>query len=54
MLIIFTLHSVRTLEMPAPDSELIDIAVNRDGFHRSNCVASTVKQDGDLNWAPVT
>lgn len=54
MPIIFTLHSIRTIEVSVANSELIDITVNRDGFHRSNYVASTVKQDGDLNWAPVT
>ena len=45
MAIIFTVHSIRTVEMSVPDSELIDIAVNRNGFHRSNYFASTVKQD---------
>jgi len=54
MPIIFTLHSIRTVEMSVFDSELIDTTVNRDGFHRNNYAACTRKQDGDLNWAPVT
>lgn len=53
MPITFTLHSIQTVETPVPDSDLTDITVNRDGFRRSNYNASTIKQDGDLNWAPV-
>lgn len=54
MPIISTLNSAQTVEVTVPKSEVIDITVNRDGFCKSNHNANTVKQDGGLNWAPVS
>lgn len=54
MPIIFTLNAAQSVEMSVPEPKVIDIAVNRDGFPKSNHNANTVKQDGELNWAPVT
>lgn len=42
MPIIFTLNSAQTVEMSVPESKAIDIALNRDVFHRSNHNVNTV------------
>lgn len=54
MPITFTLCSTGTVKMSLPVSELIDVSVHREGFHRSKHVATTPKQGRDLIWAPDT
>ena len=46
MPIIFMLHSIQTVEMTVLDSELTDLIVSRDGFHRSNYCCYYCKAGG--------